>query len=222
MSSKKQKRKLPENIKKFDLKCNDGYVIACTWIESLEKDFDTNDKPVVIIAGATAVPQKYYYIFSSYLAENGITVFTFDWRGSSESLREKSLKENKSGTLDWGKKDLPACIDKIRERYPEKEIVYIGNSVGGHMLPIAPNRDEIARAITFGVQNAFFRYCPLPQRYFMLWTILYPTMSHYYGYYFGSSVGFVGNCSITSMIEWRKWCISNHYLCGDDKFNDMG
>ena len=38
--------------------------------------------------------------------------------------------------------------------YPNRRIVHIGHSVGGHVMPLPYNAHKISHAVTVGTQNA--------------------------------------------------------------------
>jgi predicted alpha/beta hydrolase len=59
----------------------DGQPLAATLYAS------DDPKAVVVIAGATAVPQGFYRRFAESLAARGSTAVTFDYRGAREPER---------------------------------------------------------------------------------------------------------------------------------------
>jgi len=60
---------------------------------------------VLVITSATGVKQSYYKRFAEFLAENGITVISFDYLGIGRSLNIP-IKKLEVNAADWGRKNL--------------------------------------------------------------------------------------------------------------------
>ncbi|MEM6864987.1 MAG: alpha/beta hydrolase, partial [Bacteroidota bacterium] len=79
------------------------------WATLFEAD---SSNSVLIIASATGVKQEYYKKFAQFVANNGVTVITFDYSGIGRSL-EKPIKELKTNAADWGQNDLEHVLQFV-------------------------------------------------------------------------------------------------------------
>ena len=100
----------------------DGHPLAATRYEA------PAPKGVVVIAGATAVPQRFYRPFAESLAARGYIAITFDYRGVGGSA-PTSLVGYEMDYLDWARLDLTAVIDAVAR--PDIPLLMVGHSYGG-------------------------------------------------------------------------------------------
>ena len=70
----------------IDIVCEDGYSIKGKLFFCDRPQKENNNKNIVIINPALAVPQTYYAHFAEFIAENNYTVVTFDYRGIGQSI----------------------------------------------------------------------------------------------------------------------------------------
>src|SRR6185503_9811410 len=91
----------------------DGYALAATVFTPAEAP-----RGAVLINSATAVPRKIYRGFALYLAEQGQTVLTYDYRGVGGS-RPRSLRGFPVRMRDWAALDVAAAIDHMRSVWPK-------------------------------------------------------------------------------------------------------
>jgi len=83
------------------------------------------------INSAMAVTRGFYRTFAQYLAEQGFTVVTYDYRGIGDSY----CKNWRNITLwQWGELDYPAVTDWLSANYPDHRMVALGHSLGGQWL----------------------------------------------------------------------------------------
>ena len=129
----------------------DGYALAATV-------FAPHDPPrgAVLINSATAVPRKIYRGFATYLAQQGFTVLTYDYRGTAGS-RPPSLRGFKVRMRDWAALDVAAAIDHMRHVWPRLPLAVVGHSFGGQAVGLAPNNGEITRALLVAAQAGYWR-----------------------------------------------------------------
>ncbi|PZQ54496.1 MAG: alpha/beta hydrolase, partial [Variovorax paradoxus] len=55
----------------------------------------------VVIGGAMGVRQAFYAPFAQWLAAQGVAVWTFDYRGSGDSLGDAPLRGFDADLFDW-------------------------------------------------------------------------------------------------------------------------
>ena len=110
--------------------------------------------------------------------------------------------------------DLPAMIDFMKERFPTRRLVFIGHSVGGHIMPLPDNADKLSHCMTVGTQNAYYPLTPFRYRYGYLWSVLVPASTQMFGYYPGNKLGIIGAVPTTIMQSWRAWATHPLYVRG--------
>src|SRR5699024_7525054 len=88
----------------------------------------------VTIHPATAVRERLYAGFATYLTEHGFAVLTYDYRGTGASGNPKSHRNVRM--RDWMGHDVPAAADWMRERFPAAPHLAVGHSVGGHAMAL--------------------------------------------------------------------------------------
>ena len=71
----------------------------------------------VVVASATGVPRRIYAPLAAYLAEAGLVVLTFDYRGIGGSL-DRPLRSDPTRMEDWGRLDLEAALGWMRREHP--------------------------------------------------------------------------------------------------------
>jgi len=93
----------------------DGYALAATVYAP-----HAAPRGAVLINSATAVPRKIYRGFAMYLAEQGQTVLTYDYRGVGGS-RPRSLRGFPVRMRDWAALDVAAAITHAQRRWPTQQ-----------------------------------------------------------------------------------------------------
>jgi predicted alpha/beta hydrolase len=113
--------------------------------------------PAVVIAGATGVPQRFYRRLAMWLAEQGATVLTFDYRGIGGSKHVDGPRQDRATMREWGQLDLNEAIGYLIDRDPDRPVAVVGHSSGGWLLSFAPNAQLVSAVLTVGSQNAHWR-----------------------------------------------------------------
>ena len=166
----------------------------------------------VLIAGATAVPHRFYRAFGTWLASRGFTVLAFDYRGVGESRAGRPRDE--TGTLrDWGERDLPAALDLLRDAAPGLPVFVVGHSFGGQALGLADALAEVDGVLTVGAQFGWWGHWSGLERLRMwaTWHVLFPSFLAVFGYVPGWS-GLGHDLPGPAAREWARWCASPGYL----------
>lgn len=170
------------------------------------------DGPVFLINGATGVPQRYYRAFSEWLVEQGGSVVTFDFRGIGAS-RPKSLKGFPAKARDWGQLDFEGAIRFAEQRFPGRELVLVGHSIGGQLIGMAPAATAFSRVFTVAAQVGSWRDWPGLGKWAMagLWYGLMPAAVSVMGYYPGK-LGMGSDLPAGMALEWASWGRHRDYL----------
>ena len=75
-----------------------------------------NSNRVLIIGSAFGVPYQYYKHIAGFLAEQGMAVLVFDYRGISHS-KHGNMSTNQILMQHWGQLDLEAAIQFVKKEY---------------------------------------------------------------------------------------------------------
>lgn len=191
------------------IKTEKGYFITATIFEA------KGSRTVLVISSATGVKQSYYKRFSEYVSASGITVITFDYSGIGYSLKG-SIKENNSQASDWGKTDLEAVLQYVKEHYPESKINILGHSIGGQLIGQSKSAVDAAKIILVAAQTGYWKFWTGFRRYRMWanWNIVFPLVVHIFGYLPSKKLTGMENLPKHVARQWCKWCMDPNYLFG--------
>ena len=133
--------------KTIKIRCSDNYELTGTLFTP-----SGQIRAVAMIAPATGIKRKFYKSFSTYLAENGYAVITYDNRGIGDSLHGK-IKDSNASLQQWGELDMPAVLDDLKNRFPGLKYHLIGHSAGGQLVGLMPNSIEITSIFNFACSS---------------------------------------------------------------------
>lgn len=169
-------------------------------------------KRLVVIAPATGVAQYHYQDFAEWLANRGFDVLTFDYEGTGLSING-NVKNSTSDLLSWAEQDGMAVLNHAREYFSQHECLWIGHSVGGHLLGMMPQTHPISRAITVaaGTGTWWYNAAPTKRVVWFLWFFLVPLSVPLFGYFPGSKLGVMCDLPKGVILQWRRWCMKEDY-----------
>jgi predicted alpha/beta hydrolase len=177
--------------------------------------FESTATPVasVIVPSAMGVAQNFYARFAEWLAAQGYSVITFDYRGIGLSA-PASLRGFPVSLTDWAREDCAAVIDFTKTRHPNLPLHWVGHSLGGQLIGLIPNRDHIDRVITVASGSGYWRENAWPTRRMVwwLWYVAVPISLRMLGYFPGKRLRKIGNLPAAVMEQWRRWCLSPEYV----------
>ena len=112
------------------VRCSDGMQLAADL-------FVPRGPPraAVLIAPALGVRRGLYGKFAAFLAQAGLLTLVPDYRGIGGS-RTGSLRGFDATLVDWAQLDLAACVRELRRRAPAAPLLWVGHSLGGHLLAL--------------------------------------------------------------------------------------
>jgi predicted alpha/beta hydrolase len=183
----------------------DGLRIAARFFRS-----HGEPKGSVLIVPAMGVTQDYYRPFASWLARQGFTAATFDYRGTGFS-RPRELRGFKADIFDWARLDCAAMIDAL-----PRPLYWIGHSLGGQILGLVPNKHSVAKAVTVATGSGYWleNVPSLRLKVWWLWYVLTPIALGVCGYFPGRALRKVGDLPKGVMAQWRRWCLDPEYAVG--------
>ena len=171
----------------------------------------------VVVASATGVPRGYYGRFASFLADEGLVVVTFDYRGIAGSRPAGSLRGSPATMLDWARADLAGAIAFASGRAGGRRPALVGHSFGGQALGLLAEPGSVAGALTVASQVGYFglwphRYRPLLAA---LWFVLLPVSTHALGYFPSRLFGMGESLPRGVALQWARWCRSRRWVWAD-------
>lgn len=175
---------------------------------------DSAPRGAVLINSATAVPRKIYRGFASYLAEQGFTVLTYDYRGIGGS-RPASLRGSKLRMRDWAL-DVADAIAHMRAVWPKLPLAVVGHSFGGQAVGLAPNNDQISRALLVAAQAGYWRLFHSPESYrvYVMLRLVGSPIARTLGYMPGR-LGIGEDLPRDVFLEWTHWVTQKRYFFDD-------
>ena len=172
-------------------------------------------KASVVIAPAMAINQNFYKAFAQWLAGQGFVAWTFDYRGTGESLR--GPKRGAPGDLDdWCGKDYEAVLQAAHAFSPQRPLFALGHSFGGQCAPLLPSRRLLSGLVNIAVGSGAMRHNTrsIRRQAPLLWYVLVPLLCPLFGYFPGARIGVIGDLPTGAVKQWRRWCLSPDYLLG--------
>jgi predicted alpha/beta hydrolase len=177
--------------------------------------FDPPGRPraSVIIAAAMAVPQSFYAPFALHLALQGFAVWSFDYRGTGESL-QGSMRGAKASLTEWYTCDYDAVLNMAADTHPGIRVFAVGHSFGGQATPLLPSRTRLAGLINIAVGSGAMRHVTprIRRNAFLMWYLLVPLLCTMFGFFPGERLGVIGNVPSGAIFQWRRWCLTPDYI----------
>ena len=145
---------------------------------------EISKQKLVLINSATGVKQQIYFKIASYLAENGFTVITYDYRGIGLS-KPKDLRNDKISMRTWGTEDYKTITDFIKLNYENYEKHLIGHSVGALILGMNKDSEIFKSFVFFGTQKAYVGHLNLKTKLtsYVGFGIIQPITTKIFGYF---------------------------------------
>ncbi|HLT39416.1 MAG TPA: alpha/beta fold hydrolase [Enhygromyxa sp.] len=159
---------------------------------------------VVVIAGAMGVPQRFYRKFAQYLAENGLRVVTFDWRGIGES----ALAEDAQVSMGiWAEQDLDGVLRWARTTLQAERTAVVGHSMGGQLVPLCESASELSAAYFVGSQSGYWGHWSGLGRLKVMaaWHLLIPASTALLGKLPGRLLGGGEDVPAGAAAEWARF-----------------
>ena len=82
----------------------------------------------VVISSATGVPRRIYEGVAGCLADAGLAVLTFDYRGIGGSREGGPLRLEPARMQDWGRLDLEGALRWMRKAYAGAPLMVLGTA----------------------------------------------------------------------------------------------
>lgn len=179
---------------------------------------DGSPRGVLLLNGATGVPQTFYWHFAEHAAAtHGLVVFTYDYRAMGKSASGR-VRNSRARMADWGVTDQEAARAKVRRLFPELPLHVIGHSLGSMTMPLQEDTDGIARMTCVASGNVHHSDHPWPYRAkaLLFWFGLGPFATALAGYLPGRLLGVGPDLPARAYWQWRRWCTSMKTFGGEE------
>jgi len=193
----------------------DGYALAATHYVPVMPQLNatTGQLQSIVIASATAVPRGFYKHFAHYVALRGVHVLVADYRGIGGS-RAGVLKGFEMQYADWSTLDLAALVAYASS---QGDCYLVGHSLGGHAIGQLPQPNLLRAAYVCGSGAGWAGWMPWLERIKvgLLWNVLGPILTHWYGYQPMSKLGLGEDIPLGVYRDWKRWCSFPRYFFDD-------
>lgn len=174
---------------------------------------DVRPRHSVVLAGALAVPQRFYAGFAEWLASQGCVVLTFDPRGMGASrpvAYAGSLRGFATDFSIWAEQDFSAAVHWLKAQHPDLPLRVIGHSLGAQQPGMASQDAQrlIDGLLAVGSGAGYWRDWAWRSKWVapLLFHSLGPLLNHLLGYFPGRRLGLVGDLPQGVMQQWIRWC----------------
>lgn len=190
----------------------DGFSLGATWFKAATE----SSSRWLIINSATAVPQRYYRHFASYMSAAGFNVLTFDYRGMGLS-RPQSLRGFRALASDWAELDMAGVIDWVHDEHRPEQLIVVGHSIGGQLMGLVDNPHKVDAMLTVSSQSGYWRLQGGEQKWAVLahMHLTFPVLSRLFGYMPWSKLGSSEDMPQAAALQWAAWCRHPDYVLGD-------
>ena len=180
----------------------DGVRLAVAYFDPFQK---TVSSRVVVVNAGAGVPKSFYSSFASWLADQGISVVVYDYRGIGNS-RGGSIRKLTAEITDWGSKDCAAALDATQARYPGARISLIGHSIGSIVIGFVKKTPNIERMVLISPHTGYFGDYARTGKLgmFLRWHVMMPFVTRLMGYFPGRSFGLPEDLPYGIAMGWAK------------------
>jgi len=191
----------------------DGFELAVTRFCAAGKPWGN-----VLIACAMGVRQDFYAPFARFLAEQGLNVLTFDYRGVGRSGGDRVATID-TDVIDWARKDLAAMIAEARNASPQLPLALVGHSLGGQVFALADGHESLRAVLTATAGVGDYRLQRgMALRVRLLWWVMVPLLTPLFGYFPGKKLRMIGDLPRGVAWQWRRWCLHPDYLVSEGEW----
>lgn len=169
----------------------------------------------VVIGGAMGVRQSFYAPFAQWLSQQGLRVWTFDYRGSGDSRGDVPLREVDADLFAWAR-DYEAVIDAAKAAAPDAPLYLLGHSLGAQLPGFLQRPEQVDGLVSIAAGSGYWREnAPRLKRSILyFWFVLVPLVTRLFGYFPGRKLRKVGDLPRGVILQWRRWCLNPRYSVG--------
>lgn len=180
----------------------DGYPLEVAYYEPYRR---FHYEFVNVLNSGAGIPKSFYESFASWLADEGLPTFTYDYRGIGGS-RGDSIRNLRATIADWGSKDCAGLIGHVARLHPGAKINVIGHSIGGIVTGFVTAGTKIDRLLLISPHTGYLGDYAQGSKWkmFSTWHLLMPAITRLAGYFPGRALGFPEDLPYGVAMEWGK------------------
>lgn len=192
---------------KIEISTEDHYTLSGIYIRP------KNTRGAVQINAATGTKKEFYLNFARYLAQQGLAVLVYDYRGIGESA-PANLKGFAADLKTWATKDMTDAFDWLSQKHAGEPLFILGHSMGGQLIGLMHNSSLADGILLVGSSAGYWPHLPFPNNifYFFIWYLVQPIATWAAGYLPSSKFGVGEDIPAGVAREFRQWCTSPGYL----------
>ncbi|GJJ71114.1 hypothetical protein EMPS_03464 [Entomortierella parvispora] len=138
--------------------------------------------------------------------------------GAGKETKEKNPLIGFEATIvDWSMQDLPGVFNFVLERFPHNPTLFVGHSVGGHILPAIDSyyTRNLERCLYISVTSAYWRNMNSPLFTYWFFYMASPVVNARYGFYPGKTLWKSMEDLPKGCFEtWSYWGSFKEYMLG--------
>ena len=167
---------------------------------------------IIVLHGATGVPQGFYRAFAEWLAGQGFAVLTYDYRDFGRSATHH-VRRSKATIFDWTLTDQVAAQAEAERRFPGVPLWVIGHSLGGLFLPWHEGAARMDRVITVasGLVHVTDHPWPYQAAARAFWYGPGAVTTGLLGYTPGRALGMGSDLPKGVYWQWREFCTTRYF-----------
>lgn len=195
------------------IECGDGARLAGTLFEP-----EGPARAAVVVHAATAVPSKIYTPFAGELADRGLAVLVYDYRGTGRSARRPRSLDSAVRMRDWIDLDASAATGLLAELVPGVPLLAVGHSVGGHAIALSDSSARLDAAVFVAMHLAHTGLIPDARerrRVRLLLDVVGPVAMALLGHLPGRRLGLGEDLPSGVVREWAAWTRRPGYFFDD-------
>lgn len=181
-----------------------------------------DDAPLLMFIPAMGTRARYYNGFGAAMAQAGVHVACFDWRGIDSSSQRASR------ALDFGYRhlvehDFPAALEALRERLPANRPTFVGgHSLGGQLAALYASREpaRVSGLVLIASGNVHFRgWRGAGSLRILALTQSATLISRVVGHFPGRRLGFGGQEARGVIRDWASTARDGRYRVAGSRFD---
>lgn len=176
----------------------------------------TDQRGVVVLNSAMAVPRGFYGRFCEQLAGSGISVVTYDYRGIGGSW-QGSLRGSNITMSDWIFSDMEGVLAWTCSAFGVDHVGMVGHSFGGQVPGLLKDAQRIKSVVTISAQSGYWRLQAGISRPTVALHVhvTLPLLAGLFGYVPWSRISSAEDLPRDIARKWAQWARSPGYLLDD-------
>lgn len=190
------------------IEATDGFKLTATTFEPAAPS-----RGWVVINSAMGVKQEYYAAFARWVADQGFSAVTWDYRGVASS---RPAPPGRVTLREWAEKDMEGVLQWALAK--EQPVFVVGHSLGTQLLGLAESSPKLSAIVGIGSQSGDWRNWPFPYDVGMLVvsSVLLPSISGLFG---KMPKGLMGEeVPKGPIIDWARWLRAKGYLLSEGQW----